>query len=384
MDLRFSEEDEAFRAEVRDWLSDNLTGEFADARGIGGPGSEHEGFDVRQAWERRLAEGGWTCIGWPKEHGGRGATLTQQVVFHEEYARAEAPARVGIFGEGLLGPTVIAFGSDEQQRRFLPPIVRAEELWCQGYSEPDAGSDLANVQTSAVLDGDEWVITGQKVWTSLAHWADWIFVLCRTDREAPRHKGISYLLCPMRQPGVDVRPIVQLTGTSEFSEVFFDGARTGREHVVGEIDAGWRVAMGTLAFERGTLYFGQQIGFERELRQVVELARVNGALDDPVVRDRLARAWIGLRVMRFHNLRTLRDGEPGPEASINKLFWSVWHRELGNLAMDVLGPAATLADAPLQRVFLFSRADTIYAGSNQIQRNIIGERALGLPAEPRA
>jgi alkylation response protein AidB-like acyl-CoA dehydrogenase len=383
MDLRFSEEDEAFRTEVRDWLSDNLTGEFADARGIGGPGSEHEGFDVRLAWERRLAEGGWTCIGWPKEHGGRGATLTQQVVFHEEYARAEAPARVGIFGEGLLGPTIIAFGSDEQQRRFLPPIVRAEELWCQGYSEPDAGSDLANVQTTAVLDGDEWVITGQKVWTSLAHWADWIFVLCRTDREVPRHKGISYLLCPMRQPGVEVRPIVQLTGTSEFNEVFFDGARTAKENVVGEVDGGWRVAMGTLAFERGTLYFGQQIGFERELRQLVEAARANGALDNPVIRDRLTDAWIGLRVMRFHNLRTLHEGEPGPEASINKLFWSIWHRELGNLAMDVLGPAATLDDALLQRVFLFSRADTIYAGSNEIQRNIIGERALGLPPEPR-
>jgi alkylation response protein AidB-like acyl-CoA dehydrogenase len=383
MDLRFSEEDEGFRREVRDWLEGNLTGEFADARGLGGPGSEHEGYEVRHAWEQRLADGGWTCIGWPKVHGGRGATVTQQVVFHEEYARSRAPARVGIFGEGLLGPTVIAFGTEEQQRRFLPPIVRAEELWCQGYSEPNAGSDLANVQTRAERDGDEWVITGQKVWTSLAHWADWIFVLCRTDRDAPRHKGISYLLCPMRQDGIEVRPIEQVTGTSEFNEVFFDGARTAAENVVGDVNGGWRVAMGTLAFERGTLYFGQQIGFERELAEVVDLARANGAIDDAVVRDRIAQAWAGLRVMRFHNLRTLHEGEPGPEASVNKLFWSNWHRELGNLAMDVQGMGATMHEAPLQRIFLFSRSDTIYAGSNEIQRNIIGEQALGLPREPK-
>src|SRR5438105_2985313 len=359
MDLRFSAEDEAFRTEVRDWLADNLVGEFRALGARGGPGDEHEGFDVRLAWERELGAGGWTCVGWPKEHGGRGATVQQQVIFHEEYVRAGAPARVGIVGEGLLGPTLIAFGTEEQQRRFLPPIVKGEELWCQGYSEPDAGSDLANVQKRAVLDGDEWVITGQKVWTSLAHWSDWCFVLCRTDGAAPKHRGISYILCPMGQPGIEVRPIVQSTGTSEFNEVFFDGARTARQNVVGDVNGGWKVAMGTLAFERGTLYFAQQIGFERELAQIVELARARGLLDDPVVRDRLARAWIGLRIMRFHNLRTLHDGEPGPEASINKVFWSEWHRRLGELAMDILGPAALLDEAPLQRMFLFSRADTI-------------------------
>jgi alkylation response protein AidB-like acyl-CoA dehydrogenase len=384
VDLRFSDEDEAFRREVRDWLRTSLAGEFAEARGLGGPGrEENEGFDVRLAWERRLADDGWTCIGWPKEYGGRGASLTQQVVFHEEYARAQAPGRVGIFGEGLIGPTIIAFGSEEQRRRFLPPIVDATELWCQGYSEPDAGSDLANLKTVAERDGDEWVITGQKVWTSLAHWADWIFVLCRTDRDAPRHRGISYLLCPMRQTGIEIRPIVQITGSSEFNEVFFDGARTPVENIVGEVNGGWRVAMGTLAIERGTMYFGQQIGFERELAEILDAARANGSIDDPVVRDRLLRAWTGLRVMRFHNLRTLRDGEPGPEASVNKLFWSEWHRSLGELAMDVLGMGATLQDAPLQWMFLFSRADTIYAGSSEIQRNIVGERALGLPSEPR-
>jgi alkylation response protein AidB-like acyl-CoA dehydrogenase len=392
VDLRFSAEDEAFRAEVRQWLDDHLAGEFASLRGRGGPGDEHADFEGRRAWERALGRAGWTCVGWPREHGGRGAGLHQQVIFYEEYARARAPARVGIVGEGLLGPTLIAFGSEAQKRRFLPPIVRGDELWCQGYSEPNAGSDLANVATRAVLDGDEWVVTGQKVWTSLAHWSDWCFVLCRTDLDAPKHRGISYLLVPMRQPGVEVRPIVQLTGTSEFNEVFFDGARTGAADVVGDVNGGWKVAMRTLAFERGASTLGQQLAFENELRNVTEIARKNGASADPVMRQRLARAWIGLRIMRFNALRTLsamQGDELTREGMITKLYWAAWHRELGELAMDVLGPEAELAeDAPyeltgLQRLFLFTRADTIYGGSNQIQRNIIGERALGLPAEPR-
>jgi len=331
-----------------------------------------------------LGRAGWTCLGWPKEHGGRGATLAQQVIFNEEYVRAKAPARVGVIGETLLGPTVIAFGTPRQHRRFLPPIVAGAELWCQGYSEPDAGSDLANVQTKAVLDGDEWVLTGQKVWTSLAHWADWCFVVCRTDPAAPKHKGISFVLCPMRQAGVEIRPIFQLTGTSEFSEVFFDGARAARDDVIGEVNGGWRVAMGLLGFERGVGTLGVQLGFERELQHVIGIARENGAMNDPVLRQRLARAWIGLRIMRFNALRSLsmmESGTPGPEASINKLYWATWHRGLGELAMDVLGVHAGL-DEELRRMFLFSRADTIYGGSNQIQRNIIGERVLGLPREP--
>ena len=395
MDLRFSAEEETFRAEVREYLEGLLSADFAEVRGVGGPGYEHEAFEERLAWEHRLGDDGWTCLAWPKEHGGRDATLMQQVIWHEEYARAGAPGRVGHIGETLAGPTIIAFGTEEQKQRLLPGIASGRELWCQGYSEPNAGSDLANISTKAVLDGDEWVITGQKVWTSLAQWAQWVFVLCRTNPEAPKHKGITYLLCPMDQDGIEIRPIEQVTGDSEFNEVFFDGARTSTDNVVGDVDAGWRVAMGTLAFERGTSTFGQQLGFQVELARVIDAARQNGRLDDAVLRQRLVDAWIGLRIMRYTAMRTLsavgEGGEPGPEASINKLYWATWHRSLGELAMDVLGPAATIADGPasdydltrFQRLFLFTRSDTIYAGSNQIQRNIIGERVLGLPQEPR-
>ena len=389
MDLRESADDRSFRDEVRTFLEDGLAGEFAALRGRGGPGDERALFDERLAWERHLGANGWTCVGWPKEHGGRGLSLRRQVVFLEEYARARGPGRVGHIGEGLLGPTVIAFGSPEQQRRFLPPILAGTELWCQGYSEPDAGSDLANIATRASLDGDQWVVHGQKVWTSLAHWADWCFVLARTSpahESTARHAGMSYLLVPMRQDGVEVRPIVQLTGDSEFNEVFFDGARTAAENVVGDVGGGWGVAMGTLGFERGASTLGQQLNFRNELDAIAAAARRSGAVDDPVVRQRLAQAHIGLEIMRLNALRTLA-GEAGALPSgalIGKLYWATFHRRLGELAMDVLGAGALATEDPaLQRLFLFSRADTIYAGSNQIQRNIIGERALGLPKEPR-
>jgi alkylation response protein AidB-like acyl-CoA dehydrogenase len=392
MDLRFSEADEAFRAEVAQWLGDNLAGEFATLRGRGGPGDEHVLLAERRAWERKLGEAGWTCVGWPKEYGGRGLSLMQQVIFFEEYARAQGPGRLGHIGETLLGPTVMAFGTAAQQRRFLPPIITGEELWCQGYSEPNAGSDLANVQTKARREGDEWVIDGQKIWTSGAQWSDWCFVLCRTDPAAPSHKALSYLLVPMRQPGIESRPIRQMTGESEFSEVFFDGARTAAENVVGDVNGGWAVAMGTLAFERGASTLGQQLNFHNELHEIFERARASGVNNDPVMRQRLAEAWMGLRIMRFNALRTLSQGDGtklGREALITKLYWATWHRTLGKLAMDVLGAdgeiaaGAPYALARLQRLFLFTRADTIYAGTNQIQRNIIAERALGLPREPR-
>jgi alkylation response protein AidB-like acyl-CoA dehydrogenase len=390
--------DEAFRAEIfrtelRTWFHDHLTGDFAEARGLGGPGREHEAFDVRVAWDRHLAAHGWTCLDWPKEHGGRAAGVAQQVIFHEEYARADAPIRVSHIGEQLLGPTLIAFGTEEQKQRFLPGIRDVTELWCQGYSEPDAGSDLANVKTTAVLseDGTEWILNGQKVWTSLAHLADWCFVIARTNPDAQKHRGLSYLLVPMQQPGVEVRPIRQLTKTSEFNEVYFTDARTDAANVVGEVDGGWRIAMATLGFERGVSTLGQQIGFRRELDGIVALARSSGAAADPLILDRLTRASIGLDVLRLNALRSmtgLADGAPGPEASIGKLAWARWHRDLGELAMDVLGAAGTVTGPGYdldewQRLWLFSRADTIYGGSDEIQRNVIAERVLGLPKEPR-
>ena len=397
MDLRFSDEDEAFRAEARAWLTEQLEGDFAVVRGRGGPGDEHALFDERAEWERHLGASGWNCVGWAQEHGGRGLSLHQQVIWFEEYARAGGPGRLGHIGEGLAGPTIIGFGTADQQQRFLPGIVAGTELWAQGYSEPNAGSDLANVAARAEPDGDDWRITGQKVWTSLAHWSDWVFVLARTDRDAtPKHRGISYFLMPLRQDGVEIRPIRQVTGTSEFNEVFFDRALARGADVVGEINGGWRVAMGTLAFERGASTLGQQLNFRNELEAIVEVARANGRIDDPHLRQRLAAARSGLEIMRWNTMRVLSHAaaELPREAMITKLHWSNWHRDLGNLAMDVLGPEALLGEqdvkpgegyelTALQRLFLFTRSDTIYAGSNEIQRNIIGERALGLPAEPK-
>src|ERR1019366_3235219 len=285
------------------FLDTNLVGEYAALGGRGRSCDETFGFETRLRWESVLAEGGWTCLGWPVEYGGRGASITEQVIFHEEYARAGAPGRVGVMGEGLLGPTLIHFGTDAQKERFLPPIRQGTELWCQGYSEPDAGSDLANVTTRAALDGDEWVVTGQKVWTSLAHQSDWCFVVCRTEPGSARHKGLSYLLVPMDQPRVEIRPITQLTRTSEFNEVFFDGARTARDLVVGEPGDGWRVALATLAYERGVGLLGHQLSFRRELDHIMQVARENGRAQDPVIRQRLARSYAELEVLRYNTLR---------------------------------------------------------------------------------
>ncbi|MDP9823170.1 acyl-CoA dehydrogenase family protein [Nocardioides massiliensis] len=400
MDLSYAPEDEEFRADVRTWLAEQLDGEWSHLRGLGGPGRDHEAFDERLAWNRHLAASGWTCLGWPTEHGGRGLSLLQQVIFHEEYARADAPGRVNHLGEELLGPTLIAFGTPEQQARFLPKIAAVEELWAQGYSEPGAGSDLAAVQTRARLEGEgdqaEWVIDGQKVWTSNAHLSDWLFVVARTEPGSQRHRGLSFLLVPIDQEGVEVRPIEQLTGGSEFNEVFFTGARTAADLVVGEVGAGWGVAMGLLGFERGVSVLGQVVGFARELEGVVELAKANGSYDDPLVRDRLARLDVELEVMRAQALRGLSTVSGGDDSaagggagSIFKLVWANWHRALGEAAMAVAGAdGLRAAGAPYeltgwQRIFLFSRADTIYGGSDEIQRNILAERVLGLPREAR-
>ncbi|MEV8306911.1 acyl-CoA dehydrogenase family protein [Streptomyces flavidovirens] len=379
MDFAFDTEDDAFRRDARAWLG------------------AHQGGAQGRAWERELGSGGWIGIGWEDggAYGGRRAGLTQQVVWAEEYARARAPARAGHIGENLLAPTLIAYGSEAQKQRYLPAIARGEEFWCQGYSEPGAGSDLAAVRTVAVRDGRAYRVTGQKIWTSLARDADRCFVLARTEEVpagARRHHGLSFLLVPMDQPGrIDVRPIRQLTGTSEFNEVFFDEAVA--EDVVGGEGNGWRVAMGLLALERGVSTLVQQIGFAEELREIVRVAVEAGGAGDPVVRARLVRLWAELHTMRANALRTLGTSDTGPGApSVAKLLWGGWHRRLGELAVQVRGAAATVGpydwdeerpyelDA-LQRLFLFSRADTIYGGSDEIQRNIIAERVLGLPRE---
>ena len=392
MKLTFSKEDEQFRAEIASWLKANLVGEFEQLKYRGGPGDEHMFSHERKVWEQKLAEGGWTCVGWPKEHGGRGASIEQQVVFFEEYARAGSPGRVGHIGEGLAGPTIIAFGSDEQKKKYLPGIVSGKELWCQGYSEPGAGSDLANVKTKARLDDStgKWIINGQKVWTSLAHESDWCFVVARTDPDSVAHKGLGFFLVSMHQPGVTVRPIEQLTGTSEFNEVFFDDAVA--DDILGAPGDGWKVAMALLGFERGVSTLGQQMLFQNELDEIVRIAKNNGAAKDPVLRQRIAEAHTGLRLMRYNAMRMLSgsdDGALDKSALVYKLHWASWHRNLGVLAMDVLGPEAEMIEsAPynltrLQSMNLFTRSDTIYGGTNQIQRNIIAERGLGMPKEAK-
>ena len=395
MQLSFSKEDELFREEVADWLAKNLCAEDESIRNRGGPGDEHSYVEERKAWERKLHEGGWTGIGWPREYGGRACTIEQQVIFNEEYARAGGPGRIGHIGETLAGPTLIAFGTEAQKQRFLPGILRGEDFWCQGYSEPSAGSDLANVKTKARFDevSQQWLISGQKVWTSLAHESQYCFVIARTDPASIGQKGLGFFLLSMDQPGIDVRPIEQLTGTCEFNEVFFDEAICGADDIVGAPGEGWKVAMGLLGFERGVSTLGQQMLFQNEFNEVLRIARENGAAADPVLRQRIADAHVGLRIMRFNSMRMLSgggdDGSLNREAMIYKLYWATWHRNLGKLAMDVLGAESEILEAApyqlnrLQSLYLFTRSDTIYGGTNQIQRNIIAERALGMPREPR-
>lgn len=394
MKLTFSAADEQFRQEVAGWLEANLCGEFEPIRFRGGPGDEHSFVQERKVWEQVLAAGGWTAIGWPKEFGGRGASIEQQVIFNEEYARAGGPGRVGHIGETLTGPTLIAYGTQAQCEKYLPGIKAGKQLWCQGYSEPSAGSDLANVKTKARFDESrgQWLLSGQKVWTSLAHESDFCFVIARTDPSSAGQKGLGFFLLNMNQPGVSIRPIQQLTGTAEFNEVFLDEAVCDAEDIVGAPGEGWRVAMALLGFERGVSTLGQQMLFQSELNEIVALAKANGAAQDPSIRQRLADAHIGLKIMRYNSMRMMSGGEDGSlqkEAMIYKLYWASWHRNLGKLAMDVLGPESELLTAEpyqlnrLQSLFLFTRADTIYGGTNQIQRNLIAERALGMPREPR-
>ena len=413
MDLAYPPEAESFREEIRGWLEANLPAGWFDPD-FTLEGDERAAFN--RSWVQKLSDGGWICASWPEEYGGRGLSVMENVVLAEEFARAGAPMRADFFGDTLVGPTILQWGTDEQKKEFLPKIQSGQISWCQGFSEPEAGSDLASLRTRAVLDGDEWVINGQKIWTTQAQHADYIFLLARTDPDAPKHKGISFLLVPMRQPGIEVRPIVQPDGTAEFNETFLTDARCPRDNVVGGVNNGWAVAMTTLGFERGSSATTSHRRFEKELEVVLARARQNGTSTDPVIRQRLALAWSKVRIMEINGLRSLSgilDPDLSAEqrkglaalAATNKMFWSEYHRDTMELAMDILGMAGQVLTggedeesipgvqrgtpregypvSPLQSSFFFSRSETIWGGTAEIQRNIVGERVLGLPKEPR-
>ena len=378
----------AFRDSFLAWLDEHLAGEFAEVAGVGGP-ADDEAWDIRVAWDKELARGGWRGLGWPTLYGGQDASPGEQLVFELEYVRANAPYRPSTQSEQLFGATLLRFGTEAQKQTFLPPILTGDTYWAQGFSEPDAGSDLAGVRTRATLDGDRWVIDGQKIWTTFGHYSQWMYVLCRTNGDQPKHKGLSFLLVPLDQPGIEIRPIKTLAANADFSEVYFSGAVTDASLVVGEVDHGWAVAMGLLGIERGATLFAHQLGFERELDQVIALAREQGRIGDAVIRQRLAQRWIELRLLQLRNSGMARQlvngGELGQEVSLSKVAAAVWHQQLGELQMSLLGASAGLLpdgyarlDGP-HKTFLLSRAETIYGGSSEIQRNIIAERLLGLP-----
>lgn len=391
MDFDYGPDAEAFRDEVRNWLAENLPAGHEDSIRETFAGDERDSF--MRDWEEKLRAAGYIGIAWPKEYGGRGLSTLELLVFNEEMVKARAPQRLNFFGEGLVGPTIMQWGSEEQKKEFLPKILSGEHIWCQGFSEPNAGSDLASLTTRAELDGDEWVITGQKVWTTVAQYANWCFVLARTDPDAKKHEGISYLLVPMNQPGIEVRPLRQLTGDSEFNEVFFDEARCSATNVVGGVNNGWKVAMTTLGFERGGSVTTSYLRFSRELRRVIELAQKFGRVSDPLVRQRLAAHYAEVEIMRYSGYRTLTSvlagKPPGPESSISKLYWSEYHQRVLKTMMDIRGLDGEVIEGAdygldqFQYAFLFGLSEVIYAGTSQIQRNIIGERVLGLPREPR-
>jgi len=382
---------DAFRARVAAWLAENLAGRFAPLRDRGGAGDGDALVDLRKAWERQLARGGWVGLGLPRAAGGQGLPVAEQVAFHEEYARAGGPGRMGHIGEGLVAPTLVAFGTPAQQARHLPGILAGTTFWAQGYSEPGAGSDLAALTTRArrCPDSGDWLVTGQKVWTSLAHVADWIFVLARAVAGSAGREGLIFLLLPLDQPGITIRPIRQINGGAEFNEVFLDDARAGADDAVGGPGEGWKVAMALLGHERGISTLGQQMGFARELAAVAATARDAGTAT--ALAADLGRAWAGLRAMRHGALAMLSaqaGGRAGPEMLGYKLEWSTWHRALGELALAAMGPAGALwsddpARARLQHMALFTRAETIYGGTSEIQLNIIAEQGLGMPREPR-
>jgi alkylation response protein AidB-like acyl-CoA dehydrogenase len=394
VDFTFSTAEEQFRLELRRWLEEHLPPGWGTP-GYQYPKSYEEWVTLRRQWDRTLHAGGYAGLSWPTEYGGRGATLVEQVIYFEEIARARAPEELNRAAKLLLGPTIIEHGTEEQKRRFLPRILSADDQWCQGFSEPNAGSDLASLSTRAVRDGDSLVVNGQKVWTSFATVADWIFMLVRTDAEAPKHQGITFLLADMRTPGITVRPIIQMTGSAEFCETFFDNARVPLGNVIGKVNEGWHVTTTALSHERGTLAFHRHAMMRLEFDELVEMARRlrrggRPVAEDPLIRQRLAQCHAELELLRwtlYRNLTRQLRGEPaGSEGSVVKLYWSELYQRINELALDILGPASQIADGTLaeeggrwQFRFLKSRGDTIHSGTNQIQRNIIGERLLGLP-----
>ena len=394
MDFTFTTAEERFRLELRQWLAEHLPPGWGTP-GYPYPKTYEAWVTLRRQWDRTLYTGGYAGLSWPREYGGRGATLVEQVIYYEEVARARAPEELNRNAKLLLGPTIVHHGTEEQKKRFLPRILSGDDIWCQGFSEPDAGSDLASLSTRAVRDGDELVVSGQKVWTSNATVSDWIFMLVRTDPDAPKHQGITFLLVDMRTPGVTVRPVIQMTGSPEFCETFFDNARVPLENVIGKVNEGWHVTTTALSHERGTMAFHRHAMMRLEFDELIELARRlrrggRPAAADPLIRQRLAQCHAELELLRwtlYRNLTRRLQGEPvGSEGSIVKLYWSELYQRINALALDILGPASQIADGALAEEggrwlfrFLKSRGDTIHSGTNQIQRNIIGERLLGLP-----
>jgi len=369
------------------WLTENLRGEFECLRWRGAPGDDEAYPELRKVWEAKLGAAGWLGTDWPEEFGGIGASELDIIDLAEEYAAHGGPGKPGHIGETLLAPTLLAFGTQAQKEKYLPGIKNGTQFWCQGYSEPGAGSDLANVKTKARLENDVWVIDGQKVWTSLALESDFVFVVARAVPGSVGNKGLVFLLVELNQPGIDIRPIKQMSGSSEFNEVYFTEAKASADDIIGEVGDGWKVAMALLGFERGTSTIGQQMTFKNELNTVIALAKKNGAANDPLLRQRIAKSYAELEIMKFGFKRTLSSRDMSGADFMSKIYWSSWHRNLGELAMDVMGASAEIIEgeefSTLQKLFLFSRADTIYGGTNQIQRNIIAERALGMPKEPR-
>jgi alkylation response protein AidB-like acyl-CoA dehydrogenase len=394
MDLNLTASEQRFRDEFRAWLHSNIPEDWD-------PSAPHDEdsrrrFEYLRAWQKKMYEAGWVGIHWPKEYGGRGTTLIEQTIFIEEMARAAAPPLINVLGLSLLGPTLIAYGTEAQKKRFLANILSADEIWCQGYSEPNAGSDLASLRSEAVRTDDHFIVNGQKTWTSFGHFADWCFAVVRTNPDLPKHKGLTYLLVDMHSPGITVRPLRQMTGDSEFNEVSFQNVRVPVENVVGKIDGGWDIAIATLMFERGTLGASLQITFKRQIERLIELSRKinrNGrpASEDPVIRQKLAQIYTEIEIFRLNQMRTLtrmsKSGVPGPEGSIQKIFWSEMNQRMQQVAMEMLGPYAQLTRGGEYAVdhgqwahaYLRARGNTIEAGTSEIQRNIIGHFVLGLP-----